>query len=768
MSAATELRRPERSTTADGGGQGPGPERRGRLRKVPALIALLLAAGLLLAAVTVPLVLGTGLVAKNSADYFNELPAELSAPVLGRDTRLLNADGSVLAVLRDPENRVPVTIAQIPQAMQTAIIDIEDSRFYEHHGVDTKGLARAALRNSEAGGVQEGGSTITQQYVKNVLLNQAATGAERQDAREQTVGRKIREARLALAVENQLPKPQILEGYLNLAYFGNGAYGIGAAAKRYFGVPVERLNVPQSAMLAGLVRSPSQYDPLRNPVEARNRRNQVLDRMQQLGHLTPKQAQAARATKLGLAPVPPPAQGDPCVTSSAPFFCDYVRNQLRGDPALGSTAEARERRLNAGGLTIQTTLDPDVQRAAQNAVDNAASKDDPVAVSDVVLRPGTGEVLAMAVNREYGTGPGQTTLPLPTTPFLQPGSTFKTFTLAAALEKGLPMSTRFFAPACFVSPTLNNPTNNEAGSACPRGYSNAEPDEVGSYAIPEGTWKSVNTFYVQLEQQIGVPAVVDMATRLGIPAVRLKDVGPADGSLTLGAVGVTPLDMATAYATLAASGNRCDPTYITSATDGNGKPMALSNKQSCRQVLDPAVADRVTGVLEGVITNGTGSPNASIGRTAAGKTGTTDNFSSAWFVGYTRELAAAVAVGDVRDPIKNPLRNRNVGGRYYGEMFGGDLPAQTWSRTMQNALSGTSSASMPPPVPAEGIQGTGQISGAGADRAGGTAPAPAPAPAADLAAAPAAEAEAGPVRPGGRGADQRLAAELISGSPRGR
>src|ERR1700710_965824 len=180
------------------------PRRQGRLRKVPVLVALLAITGLLTAAFALPLVLGTGLAAKTSADYFNELPADLSAPVLGRDTRLLNADGSVLAVLHDPQNRVPVKIAQVPQAMQTAIIDIEDSRFYTHHGVDTKGLARAAVRNSESGGVQQGGSTITQQYVKNVLLNQAATSSEQQDAKAQTVGRKLREARLALAREKQL------------------------------------------------------------------------------------------------------------------------------------------------------------------------------------------------------------------------------------------------------------------------------------------------------------------------------------------------------------------------------------------------------------------------------------------------------------------------------------------------------------------------------------------------------------------------------------
>ena len=280
---------------------------------------------------------GTGLVAKSSADYFNELPDELSAPVLGRDTRLLNADGSVLAVLHDPENRVPVTIAQIPQSMQTAIIDIEDSRFYSTTASTRKGLARAALRNSEAGGVQEGGSTITQQYVKNVLLNQAATAAER-------AGRARVRPSAASSARRGWPWPsrsscrsrQILEGYLNLAYFGNGAYGIGAAAKRYFGMPVERLNVAQSALLAGLVRSPTQYDPLKQP-GGREEPPQPGARPHAAARAPHAAAGAVRPgnTDLGLAPVPPPAQGDACVTSIAPFFCDYVRNQPRQRPGAG-------------------------------------------------------------------------------------------------------------------------------------------------------------------------------------------------------------------------------------------------------------------------------------------------------------------------------------------------------------------------------------------------------------------------------------------------
>ena len=405
---------------------------RGRLPGLVLLLALLAAAGLLLAALAVPLVLGTGLATKSVADHFNALPTGLPDPVLGVDSRILAADGSVLAVLHGPQNRVPVGIAQVAPVMRQAIVDIEDSRFYSHHGVDYQGLARAAVKNTQAGATEQGGSTLTQQYVKNVLLEEASTPDQQQAATGKSLTRKIREARYAVALEQRWPKSRILEGYLNIAYFGNNAYGIGAAAQRYFGEPVGQLTLPQSALLAGLVRGPAIYDPLRHPGAAAARRNEVLARMRQLGHITPAQ-ETADTQPLGLKPVLPPAAADPCMSSVAPFFCDYVRQILLSDKALGATRAERDHLLLEGGLTVKTSFDPAVQRAAQQAVEGTVEKTNRAAATEVLVKPGTGQVLAMAVSRDYGTAPGQTTVPLPTQPAFGPGSTFKVFTLTAAV-----------------------------------------------------------------------------------------------------------------------------------------------------------------------------------------------------------------------------------------------------------------------------------------------------------------------------------------------
>ncbi|HEX4016947.1 MAG TPA: transglycosylase domain-containing protein, partial [Frankiaceae bacterium] len=425
------------------------PDRKsgGRPRKLLYIVALAVAAGLLAAGIVTPVVLGTGLAAKAASNSFESLPTALPEPTLGRDSVILDAAGNKIATLHGTENRVPVKIAQVPEIMKTAIVDIEDSRFYSHDGIDYKGLLRAALTDTN-GSYSQGGSTITQQYVKNVLLYSADSAEQAAAATDKSIARKIREARLALALEERWSKSQILKGYLNIVYFGQSAYGIGAAAERYFGETVNQLTLPQSALLAGLVQSPTAYDPINHPQAALKRRTEVLQRMQQLGHLTAVQEKAAQAAPLDLHPVAPPAVADPCLTSTAPFYCDWVRTQLRNDPALGSTQALRDQRLLEGGLTIRTTLDPAVQAAAQSALNETVEPTNSVTVAEAIVQPGTGNVLAMAVNKPYGTGPGETTIPVLTTAALQPGSTFKVFTLTAALAQGLPLSTSFYAPAC--------------------------------------------------------------------------------------------------------------------------------------------------------------------------------------------------------------------------------------------------------------------------------------------------------------------------------
>ena len=673
---------------------------RHRPRKLLYIIALTVAAGLLAAAVVTPVILGSGLAVKAVSNHFESLPTVLPDPVLGRDSKILASDGSVIAVLHGQENRVPVKIAQVSTSMKTAIVDIEDSRFYSHHGIDYKGLIRAAVTDS-SGDLSQGGSTITQQYVKNVLLYSADSAQAAAEATDKSFSRKLREARLALALEDRESKSQILEGYLNIAYFGHGAYGIGAAASRYFGTTVDKLNLPQSALLAGLVQSPSSDDPITYPAAALKRRSEVLLRMQQLGHITAKQEKEADAAPLGLHPVAPPATSDPCLTSSAAFYCSWVESQLRADPALGSTQTERDNRLLEGGLTIRTTFNPAVQAAAQTALDQTVEQSNKVTVAEAVVQPGTGDVLAMAVNKPYGTGPGQTTIPILTTASLQPGSTFKAFTLTTAISQGLPLSTTFYAPACYVSPiyVIQAGSGRQPAAGCSNGFSNADPAEAGNYDMVNATWNSVNTYYIQLEQKVGVQNVADMAIRLGIPATRLKTVGANSGSLTIGAYVVSPLDMATAYATLAAHGLRCEPRGALSAVGPDGSPVALTPPPACQQVITPAIADTVTSVLEGVITNGTGSPNASLyGRPAAGKTGTTDGYSSAWFVGYTPQMAAAVEAGNIDAPQKDPLVNIYAGGRYYAEVFGGDIPALAWGRTLNAALANQPYEPLPAPA----------------------------------------------------------------------
>lgn len=673
--------------------------------------------GLVVALLAVPFVGIVGLTAKTGADRWMALPANLTEPPLVEPSRILDAQGNVIATLVGEQYREVVPLSRVPQVMRQAIIDIEDARFYEHSGVDYRSMIRAYLANRQSGEVIQGGSTLTQQYVKNVLLSAATTDEDRQAAIEQTVERKLREARHALYLEEHLSKDEILERYLNIAYFGDGAYGIQAAAKRYFGIDVEALSLPQAALLAGLVKNPSAYNPAQHPQAAKTRRDLVLDRMHELGHISDAELAEAKAAPIELNQ--PRRSPDPCQDSAYPLFCAEIRRQLINDRTFAPTEADARKLLFEGGLTIRTTLEPVAQQAADSAAREVVPVGNRVAAGVAVVQPGTGNVLALAQNREYGETddrqPPATTAdfvhtkeiyPVNETSF-SPGSTFKTFALVAAIERRMPLSTTFLSPACYQSSRFPNPQP----SNC---YGNADPNEAGYYSLTTATWHSVNTYYIQLAEQIGILNIAEMARRLGVSSCRVQEhrdnqredspchgipgVSSADGAFTIGSNEVSTLDLATAYATLAARGLRCDPRFILSITQrvgGSDRPLPFSTPGPCEQVISEQVADTATAVLEGVINNGTAAGNARIGRPAAGKTGTAEDFSAASFVGYIPQLAVAVTLADPRGPQTHPLRN--VLG--HSVVYGGGFPAQIWAKTMTRAIEGFRLPVAPMPTP---------------------------------------------------------------------
>ncbi len=665
------------------------------MRSTPGLVRVALAlvvsvlAGVVLAGLAFPLIGGLGLLGKGAAEDFNVLPEKPPALSLSQRSRILDKNGNVLATLFT-ENRVQVRLTSVPLQARQALIAIEDNRFYEHRGIDIKGTLRALARNSSSGSVQQGGSTLTQQYIKNVLIEHARTRAGQKAAVERTAKRKLQEAKYALYLERTMSKDDILEGYLNIAYYGSGVYGIGTAANHYFGIPVTKLNLAQGALLAGMVQNPRRFDPSTHPKAAVIRRNTVLARMQQLGYLS--QADATKASRMALRlHVVNQKSGCEAPGVTAAFFCDYVLRYLVYGPAgaaLGDTRQERQERLLAGGLTIRTTLDPQVQAAAQQSVDSNVPSSDPfqaVAVADTV-EPGTGAVRAMAVDRVFGDKQGQTKVnfPLGGSVGFQGGSTFKTFVLARALQMGISEHLTLYAPQRYCPKAFPYVTRTGCGP------SNAGDGEKGTYDMVGATWDSVNTYFIQLEERTGLITPPGLADALG---VRDLSTGTPEllpkthPSFVLGSPQVSPLAMAAAYAALAQHGMYCPPRPVISLADAQGQTIALNN-DPCRQVLEPAVADTVTSILRGVIDgpapNRTGR-SASIGRPAAGKTGTTNDSTAAWFVGYTPQLATAVWVGKSTPAA---MTNVVINGTYYTQVYGGTIPAAIWRSMMSGALAG--------------------------------------------------------------------------------
>ena len=658
-------------------------------------------AGVLVAGIALPAIGLVGLTAKRGAESFESLPEELSVPPLKQRSRLLAADGTVLATFYS-QNRVYVPMDKIAKEMRDAIVATEDARFYEHNGIDVRGTLRALVANTQAGAVTQGGSTITQQYVKNVLAATADTRAEREAATEDSVTRKLRELRYALGLEEEWSKKRILEGYLNIAYFGSQAYGIEVAAQRYFSIPASELNAGQAATLAGIVKFPSLYDPLVNPKESEDRRNFVLQRMADENMIS--QAQADKFAKQPLKKTLDPSDlTRGCLVSPAPFFCDYVERIFLGDPAYGATRGDRRRLLYGGGLTIRTTLEMEDQAAAQAGIEAKLPTGDPSGrvAAIAMMEPGTGNVTAMTQNLEYGRGKNASyinnsvDLKYSGTNGNQPGSTFKIFTIAAAIEQGQAMDDVIASPSAREMPygTYEDCEGNTQDTWPVTNYTGAA---AGNYTMYSGTALSINTYFAELANRTGLCNVWDVASRAGVTAAGGGDGyeggdAPIDSTAMQvtpgvigGSFGMSPLTLAESYATFAARGLHCEPRVITEIRTLDKEQFDVP-KPACEQVIEPEVADAVNDVLVGVVEDGTGS-DMYLDRPTAGKTGTTNDFQALWFAGYTPNMAAAVWTGSPVAPSQNPMANVTINGVYQTAWAGSTLPGPIWEIAMRGAI----------------------------------------------------------------------------------
>lgn len=570
-----------------------------------------------------------------------------SLPEVGNNMRpavssqVFDSQGKLITTLHSDQNRLPIDINKVPKNLQNAFIAAEDNRFYDHIGVDPIGILRAVVTNLTNRGIAQGGSTITQQLAKNAFLSQ-----------DQTLKRKIQEAILALELERKYSKKEILEMYMNQIYFGRGAYGIQTAAHTYFGKDVGDLTLAECAMIAGLPKSPNYYSSSVN--EATARKNVVVGQMEKYGYITPSQAEEAKKSSLDIK-----QKSTSNTTDETAYFIDYVTQEIAqkyGDDA-----------LYKDGLKIYTTLDTDKQHAAVQAMrhlpethtdDQGLTQPQGAIIS---IDPKTGHILAMVGGR------GQDSFNRASMAVRQPGSAFKPFVYMTAMEHDM------------TPDTIMEDKKVEYGGWSPH---NADNTYQGRMPLWKALALSVNTVAVQLADKVGPSNVIANAKKLGITTL-VEDGSPNDDNLASAALGgltkgVTPLEMAAAYGAFANKGVYIKPTAIVKILDRNGNVLEDNSSDVQKtQVMSEKTAYEMTSMLEGVIARGTGTA-ASIGRPAAGKTGTTDDNHDAWFIGYTPDIVTAVWVGD------------DTGSQSLGEIYGGTVPAQIWHDYMASAVSGTS------------------------------------------------------------------------------
>ncbi len=612
------------------------------------------------------------------ASIFLPLPAELPDPRPGiesRITHVYDVHGVEIATFREFETSKPVDPAQIPQVLRDAVVAAEDKNFYSHGGIDVRGTLRALWTDLRSQAVVQGGSTITQQYVKN-----AYTGGER------TIARKVREAILASQLDRQMSKDEILFRYLSTIYFGEGAYGVGAAAETYFRKEVQHLTLSEAALLAGVVPAPSRYSPRVDPAAAEAKRVHVLNEMLSEGYITPEAHAAAAAEVVYLDIVVAPPPGPATIVwpplpqqTSAPWFTDYLARWLEARLPGGHD------QLYRGGLHIYTTFDPAAQAAAEDAMHRAMDRADPdLQMAIAAVEPPTGYVRAIVGGRDFnvsqvnnalgadGGGTGR-----------QPGSAFKPFVLAAAFEQGVSPAKQYSGGVLQV------------GDDVIENYGGAR---YGTLDLRTAMWESVNTVYARLILDVGVERTMEMAGRLGL-SMPAYDPAVYGASVALGAVEASPLGMASAFGVFANGGRRAEPTPVLEVR-GPGDEGIVDRTRAvdeAQQVIPDVVADNVTDVLRGVLQSGTAAGKG-LNRPAAGKTGTSSDNADAWFVGFTPTLSTAVWVGHESGRIE--LRNV-LGVR--GGMTGGAVPATTWQRFMRSALADVPVTDFNEPAPIRDI-----------------------------------------------------------------
>lgn len=639
------------------------------------LIPVIGLAAVVVAVLIVPPIAGLAFGAQEIDARLTKLGAGFThIPKFPERSTIYAADGKTVLATLYLDNREIVELDDVSGAAQRSVLAIEDAEFYQHGPLDWTSLIRALLTNAMTGDVVQGGSTITQQLVKNAVTGDTSP----------TFERKFQELALAIRVEQRYTKDQILALYLNDIYFGNGVYGIGTAADFYFHVPASRLKVTQGAMLAGLVRAPSYYDPIAHPVKARKRRNVVLDRLAELGWYKQERIDRAKEAPLGLA-----TDIGGLKLQRPPFFVTYFTEQIVANAdgefdAFGTTEKQRRRRLYEGGLRITTTLDPDWQAAAQSVArlpyrvsaahpDYAQTPDTAIVSVDNL----TGAIRTMLSGRDYL----KDQLNLANSR-RQPGSSFKPFTLVAAFREDIPPGSVFSTKSPLYLPEWR-------GNDCSC-VSNAEGAGDGGYRnLWEATADSINVVFAQLILQAGPENVVEAAHDMGIQTELA-----AVPSLTLGTVDVTPIEMAAAYQTLANDGRHCESFAVAKVVDDAG--VFYRHKPVCKQVVAPEIAHLVTAMLQGAVSHGTGTAAALYPWPVAGKTGTTQDYSNAWFVGYTRQVSTAVWVGFPGTPDSLAL--------YFGQsVFGGTLAAPIWHDYMARIMAGMPAVGFPsPPAPEVG------------------------------------------------------------------